>query len=196
MKTSRRGSSRPWYCFHRSRRRATSGRSCSLACRLFFERDPFTSKEPPHRTVARRRAAFGQLRHHRPQGQVRLLGDPRQQPFPFPLQQERAPAPHLRRRHTPRRPPALTPLHNAGNAHPKQRRRRPARTTRRHRTHNSISKIRRIGSRHRCWPPTPASILNQKFKPVGIPFIDSAYADHALGRYFPHLGYCGPATAA
>src|SRR3954468_223029 len=34
IKTRRLASSRPWYFFHRSRRRAMSGRSCSLACRL------------------------------------------------------------------------------------------------------------------------------------------------------------------
>src|SRR5215218_447025 len=39
IKTSRLASSRPWYFCHRSRRRAMSARSCSLACRLFFERD-------------------------------------------------------------------------------------------------------------------------------------------------------------
>jgi len=146
-----------------------SGRSCSLACRLFFERHPFAGEEPPHRTVARRGAALGQLGHHRPQRQVRLLGDPRQQPLPLALQQKRSPTAHPRRCRAPRRPPALTPLHHAGNAYFKQRRRRPARPTCRYRAHNTIPQIRRIGSRHRCWPPTPASILNQKSKDLGIP---------------------------
>src|ERR1700730_657509 len=38
MNTRRLGSSRPWYFFHGARRRAMSARSCSLACRLFFQK--------------------------------------------------------------------------------------------------------------------------------------------------------------
>ena len=49
MKTRRLGSIRPWYFFHCARRRATSGRSCSAACRLFFERQLFGPKEVPDR---------------------------------------------------------------------------------------------------------------------------------------------------
>src|SRR3979490_2401455 len=62
-----------------------SARSCSLACRLFFECDPLMSEEPPHRAVARRRAAPRQLRHHRSQRQVRLLGGPRPHTPPLSL---------------------------------------------------------------------------------------------------------------
>src|SRR6516225_4355197 len=47
MNTRRLGSSRPWYCCHRTRRRAMSARSCSLAYRLFFKTDPFALEEPP-----------------------------------------------------------------------------------------------------------------------------------------------------
>src|SRR4029077_19749230 len=48
------------------------------------------------------------------------------------------------------------------------------------RADNTVPQIRRIGSCHRCWPPTPASILNQKIRPLGIPFGDSAKQDRAL----------------
>src|SRR5437763_1037070 len=51
MKTRREGSSRPWYFFHCARRLATSGRSCSLACRLFFEADPFVLEKMPDRKM-------------------------------------------------------------------------------------------------------------------------------------------------
>src|SRR6516164_2932573 len=74
MNTRRLGSSRPWYCCHRTRRRAMSARSCSLAYRLFFKTDPFALEEPPHCAVARRRAALSQFAHHGAQGQIRLLG--------------------------------------------------------------------------------------------------------------------------
>src|ERR1700757_4816588 len=71
-----------------------STRSCSLACRLFFKRDPLVLEEAPHRPVACRRAALGQLGHHRPQGQVRLFGDPRQQPRALAFQLQRPPPTH------------------------------------------------------------------------------------------------------
>src|ERR1700676_4045718 len=74
----------------------------------------------------------------------------------------------------------LRPLHHARHANPEQRRRCPARATARHRTHNTIPKILRIGSRHRCWPPTPPSILKQKTPPLGNPLIDSAKPDPAI----------------
>ena len=38
-----------WRAFQRSRLRATSGRSCSLANRLFFETQPFLANESPNR---------------------------------------------------------------------------------------------------------------------------------------------------
>jgi hypothetical protein len=44
-----------------------SARSCSLACRLFFKGDRLVPEEAPHRPVACRRTALGQLGHHRPQ---------------------------------------------------------------------------------------------------------------------------------
>src|SRR5215467_13433613 len=100
MNTRRLGSSRPWYFFHWVRRRAMSARSGSLAYRLFFKTDPFALEEAPHCAVARRRAALSEFGHHCAQGQIRPLGDPRQQPLPFACQQQLFPAalPLVRRR--------------------------------------------------------------------------------------------------
>ncbi len=89
---------------------------------------------------------------------------------------------HPIRRRASRRPEPLRPLHHAGNAHPKQCRRRTARPAKRNRADDSFPKITRIGSRHRCWPPTPASILNQKSLSEGIPFCDSEPTNPALDR--------------
>src|SRR5262249_25888938 len=72
-----------------------SARSCSLACRVFFKRDPLVLEEAPHCAVARRCAALGQLGHQRPQCQVRLRGDPSQQPFALALQPQLPPPAHL-----------------------------------------------------------------------------------------------------
>jgi hypothetical protein len=183
MNTRRRGSRRPWYFFHRARRRAMSGRSCSAANRLFFDRDPFRLQQPPQRPVARRHATTHQLRHQGPQRQVRLLGKPRQNPAPLTSQYSRAMTAHPIRRRTPRRPEPLAPLHNTGNAHPKQRRRRPAGAARRDRADNTLPKINRIGSCHKCWPPTPASILKQKSPALGIPISDSDLLNPALETF-------------
>src|SRR5580704_1796477 len=66
MKTRRAGLSRLWYCRHRLRRRATSGRSCSAACRLFFEADAFVLEEVPDGVIAHNHPAIGELREQRP----------------------------------------------------------------------------------------------------------------------------------
>jgi hypothetical protein len=81
----------------------------------FFKRDPLVLEKAPHRAVARRRATLGQLGHHRPQGQIRLLGDPRQQPRALARQPQRPPAPHRFGRRAAARPPALRPLHHTGH---------------------------------------------------------------------------------
>jgi hypothetical protein len=51
-----------------------------MACRLFFEADLLACEEHPEAAVAHHHAAIGELRGDRPQGEVRLLRDPRQQP--------------------------------------------------------------------------------------------------------------------
>lgn len=53
-------SSRP--SIHSSRRFRTSGRSCSVACAVFFARDPVPVEEPPQRADPDRRAALGEQR--------------------------------------------------------------------------------------------------------------------------------------
>jgi len=45
MKASRAGSSLPWCACQQARRRATSGRSCSAACRLFLQLMPSLAKK-------------------------------------------------------------------------------------------------------------------------------------------------------
>jgi hypothetical protein len=122
----------------RERRRATSGRSCSLACRLFFERDPLAGEERPHRAVTHHHAAHRQLGQHRPQGQVRLLGNPRHKPIPLVPQNPPSMSAHRLGSRSTGRPITLRPLHHARHANPKQRRRCPARATACHRTYNTI----------------------------------------------------------
>jgi len=54
MNTNRLGSSMPCSRIQRRRARATSARSCSAACRLFFKRDLMSSKKSPERGAATR----------------------------------------------------------------------------------------------------------------------------------------------
>src|SRR5215472_757700 len=148
-----------------------SARSCSLACRVFFKRDPLMLEEAPDRPVARWGAALGQLGHHRAHRQIRLLGDPRQQPRAFAGQPQLPPPTHLLGGRAAARAPTLRPLHDTGHAHPEQRRRRPTGATAYHRADHAIPQVLRIGSCHLMLAPAPASILNHKTLNRGIPFL-------------------------
>src|SRR3984957_4606317 len=53
-----------------------SGRSCSEARRLFFERHAFMLEKMPKRIITHHQAAVGQLLEQSPQREIRLLGDP------------------------------------------------------------------------------------------------------------------------
>ncbi len=97
MKTRRFGSIRPWYFFHCARRRATSGRSCSAACRLFFEGQLLGPQEVPDRLAAHPDATRQQLRLHAAKRQIRLRRDPLQQPRPLTRQPQRPVSPAHRR---------------------------------------------------------------------------------------------------
>src|SRR5207244_1700229 len=65
---------------------ATSGRSCSAACTIFFEADALGGKEPPHRAVADVDATLRKLGPDLLQRQIRDCCDPLQQPGPLALQ--------------------------------------------------------------------------------------------------------------
>src|SRR5580700_2127215 len=80
MKTRRSGSIRSCRSTHCVRRRATSGRSRSLATTVFFEAELLGLDEVPHRTVIDLEAAIGQLAHQTAQ---------REGALPHPLRQKR-----------------------------------------------------------------------------------------------------------
>src|SRR6266542_1038909 len=83
MKTSRAGSRAAWSSFHAVRASATSDRSCSAACTIFFEADVLGGKEPPHRAVADLDATLRKLGPDLLQRQIRDRFDPLQQPGPL-----------------------------------------------------------------------------------------------------------------
>src|ERR1700722_19974051 len=76
--TSRAGSSKPCSRIQRRRARATSARSRSAACRLFFEGNVVPVEKTPQRTAAGSYPPLTQFRNRLHQGQVRLLRDQRQ----------------------------------------------------------------------------------------------------------------------
>src|SRR5690242_14267577 len=75
INTSRAGSSMPCSRIQRRRARATSGRSRSAACRLFFEGDATASKKPRQRTLAGLDPPLQQFRQGLLQGRIGLLSD-------------------------------------------------------------------------------------------------------------------------
>src|SRR3984957_9510472 len=130
-----------------------SGRSCSEARRLFFERHPFMLEKMPKRIIADHQAAVGQLLEQSPQREIRLLGDPRQNPIPLARHKVRPVAAHFQRSRTANGALSLRPLHNAGDADHERLGHRPAGLARRHSPNHPLPQVQRIGSSHPSWPP-------------------------------------------
>src|SRR5665213_4399323 len=73
MKINRLAGTLFWCCFHRRRLRATSARSCSLACRLFFKAETNMVEEMPDRVIPDLDPTLVQFRQQFAPGHVRLL---------------------------------------------------------------------------------------------------------------------------
>src|SRR5258708_30990281 len=123
IKTSRAGSSAGCSSFQAARAAATSGRSCSLACTIFFEADALGGEEAPHRAVPDMQAAAGKLGADLLQRQVRNRPDPLQQPGPLALQARVVIAPHRPGWKPAALPPNRNPINRPGDPHAKHRRR-------------------------------------------------------------------------
>jgi hypothetical protein len=98
INTSRAGSSRPCCRIQRRRARATSGRACSAARRLFFEGDVVPDKEPRQSAAASGETPPTHQLYRLVQRQIRMLGNQRQQPIRVLLQWRDASATGLCRR--------------------------------------------------------------------------------------------------
>jgi hypothetical protein len=85
-------------CSRRQRRRAraTSGRCCSAACRLFFEGEIMSRKKPPNSGATARNTPLAHRGNDLVQRQVRPLGNHNQQPFRVRFQRRCAPSARLR----------------------------------------------------------------------------------------------------
>src|SRR6266536_6660 len=95
INTNRAGLSIPCSLIQRRRARATSGRSCSAARRLFFDSYIMSLEKSPDGGAAARDSALVHRGDHLIQGQIRLLGYQSQQPIRALLQRRRTPSARL-----------------------------------------------------------------------------------------------------
>jgi hypothetical protein len=118
MNTKRAGSSLPWWRFQRSRRLLTSGRSCSLAKRLFFITDALSPDE------ARQHGGIGldPMLSHQPardryQGQITLTLNELRKPLSQRFKYRAAIPAHRTGLGPVAAPPGLQPFHRRRHAH-------------------------------------------------------------------------------
>src|SRR5581483_3028219 len=179
-KTRRPGSTRCWWRFHRSRLRATSERSCSLARRLFFEGEPLFAQEAPYRVVADLGAPLSQFGPQRLTGQIGRRRNPRQKPLALSQQGKTPPSAHRLGRLLARGAIVLHPQDDRRYADVEEAGHRAAGLTRLDQSDRSLAKIRRIGPWHSLLASNPASSLNHISPRAGIPS-DSIGSGYALG---------------
>src|SRR5271154_2652968 len=154
MKTRRLGSILLWRSAHRTRRRATSGRSRSLATTVFFEAEPIGVNEIPHRAIVDLKAALSKLGDQPAQGERAFPDAPRQKQSVLANNRLGLVPTHLARRDAPRLLNTPDPIDHRTRRNPKSRRRlMPRQPVSQNRRHRSLTKIHRIRLSHPCWPP-------------------------------------------
>src|SRR3954454_803535 len=169
MKTSRSASTRPWYFVHWARRRATSGRSRSPAATLFFEAELLGMHEIPHRMVVDLQAASAKLGNEPAYGEI-AVSDPLRQPGRVISRNCLwLVAAHLARLNAAGLLDPLHPANRRADRHSKLLGRWIAGHPALDRGYHTLAKVQRIRLPHPCWPPTPASMVNQKQADLGIP---------------------------
>jgi hypothetical protein len=109
--------------------------------------------EAPNGPIVYLQAALAEFDHKTPQGEVRSGGPLAKKDGMVAQQDARPVATHLPSRSASGRPQPLRPLHDTRHAHAKRRRNRSNRFTRQHASDNPLTKIKRIGLGHPCWPP-------------------------------------------
>jgi hypothetical protein len=162
-------------CSRRQRRRAraTSGRCCSAACRLFFfEGEIMSSKKPPDRGAATRNAPLAHRGDDLVQHQIRLLGNHSQQPLRVLLQRRRAASARLCFGAS-CVTPALQPFHRGTRAQIEALSGLSPRRSRFDCLDHAFPQIIGIWLRHRLGPPKDESMLPDSpiDTPLGIPTI-------------------------
>src|SRR6266480_3332071 len=165
INTNRAGLSIPCSLIQRRRPRATSGRSCSAARRLFFDSYimslEMSLEKSPDGGAAARDSALVHRGDHLIQGQIRLLGYQSQQPIRALLQRRRTPSARLCPGAS-SLAPALKPPHRRTGAEPVVFGSLTPRRPGFHGFDNTLSQVVRIRLRHRFGPQTPNQCLQTR----------------------------------
>src|ERR1700674_4164195 len=169
--------------FSAARAAATSGRSCSAACRVFFERDLVTIVEAPDRA----RPNLELLRAAEPQTdvikrQVRLRGDKIEQPLLMLVQLRAAMAGAGLCLDSAGRRPSLDPADRRRGTDVEQTCRLPRTVTLLDDRDDPHPQVFRVSLRHRAPPPLSLEEPNLICTPEGTPYnpSDSNQAESAL----------------
>src|SRR5271155_1772467 len=123
MNTRRLGSIPLWRFVHWARRRATSGRSRSLATTVFFEAELLGVNEIPHRPIIDLEAVLSQFSHQDAQGEGAGPAAPRQKGRERASDRLGLAPAHLARRDAPRLPKPSHPMDHRARRDPEARRR-------------------------------------------------------------------------
>src|SRR5271169_463114 len=153
MNTRRSALSEGCSAFNAARAAATSGRSCSAACRVFFERDLVTIEEAPDRG----RSNLESLHAAEPhadiiQRQVRLRGDKIKQPLLMFVQRRAAMAGAGFGLDAARRRPALDPADRCRGADVEYTRHLPRALALLGHRDGPLPQVLRVSLRHRAPP--------------------------------------------
>src|SRR6202790_676785 len=169
--------------FSGARAAATSGRSCSAACRVFFERDLVTIVEAPDRA----RSNLELLRAAEPQAdvikrQVRLRGDKIEQPLLMLVHRRAAMAGAGLGLDAAGRRPALDPADRRRGTDVEQTCRLPRTVTLLDDRDDPPPQVFRVSLRHRAPPPLSSEEPNLICAPEGTPYnpSDSNQTESAL----------------
>src|SRR5436309_3506086 len=153
MNTSLRGSSLICILCHALRAAATSGRSCSAACRLFFKGKVQMTEKPEDRSLADRHLLLRQSRLKLGQRDVRLRNNPSRDAIPIPLQGIPFVSTKLRRSDVPDlAPPRNKPAHRT-DAHAIEISDLLVAVPGLDPLYDASSQVFRIRLSHPCWPP-------------------------------------------
>src|SRR5215471_14786202 len=153
MNTSLRGSSRACLLTHILRAAATSGRSCSAACRLFFKGEVQMAQKTEDGGLADDNVVLGQASLQFRQREVRPRRDPAYDPALVRLQSISLVATKLVGTDAPGVSPTRQKTAHRTDADPARRRYLFIGHSRFDAFNDAASQILRIRLAHPCWPP-------------------------------------------
>src|ERR1700694_619825 len=188
MNTNRVESSMPCSRIQRRRARATSARSCSAACRLFFKRELVSSEKPPERGAATGDPSLAHRDKHLVERQIRLLHDQGEQPIRVLLQRRSASSARYGRG-TSLVVPALQPFDRCTGADLKMFGSLAPRSTTLNSCDDSLTHLGRIRVWHRLASKTESMPIDSPINSsLGIPSFcrepsDSIQPKHALVHF-------------